>query len=291
MQTGFQNLNPAVSFVYLLLAVILSMVLLDPLLLMLGLVFVFGWCLIEKCALDGSLLWITGTGLFVLLLNPLLNHRGRTVLFYFFENPVTLESFLYGFTAAVSIMTVFLIFMVYNRIITPDKFMFLFSKRLPRTSLLIMMCLRFIPALQLQYRELSGVQRVKHPVGRKRRRRETLQEAFRLLTLLFSGAVCGAIETAQSMCARGYGVYARRTAWREQRLTAADLLASVYILCAFLGTIGLWYGFDLKQDFFQTGWQPLGQPAIYIAAGFFYAFPILTEGVERLKWSFSNWNS
>ena len=98
MQTGFQNLNPAVSFVYLLLAVILSMILLDPLLLMLGLVFVFGWCLIEKCALDGSLLWITGTGLFVLLLNPLLNHRGRTVLFYLFENPVTLESFLYGFT-------------------------------------------------------------------------------------------------------------------------------------------------------------------------------------------------
>lgn len=289
MQTGFQNLNPAVSFVYLLLAAVLSMVLLDPLLLMLGLVFVFVWCLFEKCALGGSFLWIAGTGLFVLLLNPLLNHRGRTVLFYIFDNPVTLESFLYGFTAAVSIMTVFLIFMVYNRVITPDKFMYLFSKRLPRTSLLIMMCLRFIPSLQRQYRELSGVQRLKHPVGRSWR--EKLQEAFRLFTLLFSGAVCGAIETAQSMRARGYGVYARRTAWREQRLTAADICALAYILCTFLGTVGIWYGFGMKQDFFQTGWQPLKQPAIYIAAGFFYGFPILTEGVERLKWSFSNWNS
>lgn len=291
MNTGFQNLNPAVSFWYLLLAAILSMVLSDPILMMMGLVFALLWCVTQKCELGGNVLMAAVTGLLVILLNPLFNHRGRTVLFYLFGNPITLEAFLYGFTAALSIMTILVIFIVYNRVITPDKFMMLFSKRLPKTSLLLMMCLRFIPELSRQYRELSGVQTLKHPREGKEGWIPRVKEAFRLLTLLFSNAVCGAIETAQSMRARGYGVYPKRTSWREQRLTARDICSAAYILATFLLTTGIWYGWGLKRDIYLEGYRMIENPYIYFAAALFYLFPLLTEGADYLRWNFSNWNN
>src|SRR5690349_5231266 len=71
--------------------------------------------------------------LFILAIaNPLFNHAGVTILFYMKDgNPVTLESILYGIAAACMLITVMIWFSCYNKVMTSDKFIYLFGRVIP----------------------------------------------------------------------------------------------------------------------------------------------------------------
>ena len=78
--------------------------------------------------------------------NSLFSHYGVTTLFVLWSgNNYTLESIVYGavFGAKISIMIIWL--RSFNEIFTPEKFIYLFSKPLPKIALVISMALRFIP--------------------------------------------------------------------------------------------------------------------------------------------------
>ena len=82
----------------------------------------------------------------VALMNPLFNHYGVTVLFYLYNGtPVTLESVVYGLAMAVMLCEVIIWFQCYNKIMTSDKFIYLFGRVIPGFSLILSMCLRFVP--------------------------------------------------------------------------------------------------------------------------------------------------
>ncbi len=75
--------------------------------------------------------------LFSAVLNPLFNHEGATILTYLPDgNPLTLESMLYGVSAAAMMVTVILWFSCYNSVMTSDKFLYLFGRVIPALSLL-----------------------------------------------------------------------------------------------------------------------------------------------------------
>ena len=87
----------------------------------------------------GTLFRCTGCPLllFSAVLNPLFNHEGATILTYLPDgNPLTLESMLYGVSAAAMMVTVILWFSCYNSVMTSDKFLYLFGRVIPALSLL-----------------------------------------------------------------------------------------------------------------------------------------------------------
>ena len=82
---------------------------------------------------------------FTAVLNPVFNHEGATILTYLPDgNPLTLEAILYGIAAATMMVTVILWFSCYSRVMTSDKFIFLFGRVIPALSLIFSMILRFV---------------------------------------------------------------------------------------------------------------------------------------------------
>ena len=73
--------------------------------------------------------------LVIAVTNPLFSHYGVTVLFYLFDNPVTLESVFYGLNMAVMLVSVMVWFTCFGKIIAADQFLYLCGGSLPKTAL------------------------------------------------------------------------------------------------------------------------------------------------------------
>lgn len=93
-----KRLHPVPCFIYFAGILVLSMTIFQPVFLASAVLLLFA----VHASLDGgrSLKRYLGMFLFIILfmvvLNPLISHRGATILFYLFDNPVTMESIVYG---------------------------------------------------------------------------------------------------------------------------------------------------------------------------------------------------
>lgn len=95
-----------------------------------------------------------------MLVDPAFNHEGATILPYLPSgNPLTLESIVYGLSAAAMMASVILWFSCYNAVMTSDKFVYLFGWVIPALSLVLSMALRFAPKFKAQLHTVSEAQR------------------------------------------------------------------------------------------------------------------------------------
>jgi energy-coupling factor transport system permease protein len=177
------------------------------------------------------------------LVNPAFNHEGVTILTYFPNgNPLTLESILYGMAAALMLITVISWFSCFNTVMTSDKFVYLFGRVIPALSLVLSLSLRLVPRYRAQIRVIADAQKC---VGRDLSHGSILQRArqgIRILSIMVTWALENAIETADSMKSRGYGL-AGRTAFSIYRFTRKDVIAAVFLLvCGGYVIIGAVFG-------------------------------------------------
>lgn len=166
--------------------------------------------------------------------NPAFSHEGVTILLYFpTGNPLTLESLLYGLSAGVMIVTVMLWFLNFNRVITSDKFIYLFGRIIPALSLVLSMTLRFIPRFKAQMDNVIDAQK---SIGRDISQGSLWYRtkiAVMVLSIMITWALENAIETADSMKSRGYGLHGR-TAFSIYRFDDRDKLAMLFLgFCGF----------------------------------------------------------
>lgn len=205
------------------------------------------------------------------LVNPAFNHEGVTILTYLPSgNPLTLESILYGLAAAAMLAAVVTWFSCYTAVMTSDKFVYLFGRVIPALSLVLSMTLRFVPKFQAQFRVVSEAQRC---VGRDvsnggviRR----LRNAVTIFSIMLTWSLENAIETADSMKSRGYGLPGR-TAFSIYRFDSRDKAALAWLLyCAFFLCCGAAAG-GFAWRYYPTAkgavWTPLTVclQAVYLA--------------------------
>ena len=172
-----------------------------------------------------SLLYMLPMMVVAALVNPAFNHEGATILTYLPSgNPLTLESILYGAAAAAMLAAVVTWFSCYTAVMTSDKFVYLFGRVIPALSLVLSMTLRFVPKFQAQLQVVSEAQRC---IGRDvsnggvlRR----LRNAITILSIMVTWSLESAIETADSMKSRGYGLPGR-TAFSIYRFDDRDRAA------------------------------------------------------------------
>jgi energy-coupling factor transport system permease protein len=164
------------------------------------------------------------------LVNPLFNHEGITVIGYLPSgNPLTAESVIYGMCASFMITSVICHFSCYNEVMTSDKFMYLFGKIIPSLSLILSMTLRFVPLFSERLKKTVEVQKCigkgldEKGVFRK------IKNALRILSITVTWALENAIDTADSMKARGYGT-GKRTSFSNYRLEKRDIAVLLYLL-------------------------------------------------------------
>src|SRR5699024_12671618 len=82
------------------------------------------------------------------LLNPLLVSRGSHILFYLGDRQITLEAIVFGVVMAFMVVSVIMLFISFNIILNGSKFLYIFSKFLPRIAFLFMLTILFVPLLK-----------------------------------------------------------------------------------------------------------------------------------------------
>ncbi|MBQ5865139.1 MAG: energy-coupling factor transporter transmembrane protein EcfT, partial [Oscillospiraceae bacterium] len=236
MNDTFQKYHPLVNFLYFTLVIGFAMALNHPLAQGISLVcsIIYAVQAEGKKAVLFTLKWCLPIMLLTAFMNPAFSHEGITILLYFpTGNPLTLESILYGLSAGVMIATVMLWFVNFNRVITSDKFIYLFGRIIPAMSLVLSMTLRFIPKFKSQMDAVVDAQR---SIGRDISEGSLWQRtkiAITVLSIMVTWALENAIETADSMKSRGYGLKGR-TAFSIYRFDDRDKMALLYLgFCGF----------------------------------------------------------
>ena len=227
----FSSYHPAVNFLYFGLVLAFSMIFMHPVCLLISLTSAFAYSIYLNGvrAVRFNFLGLLPLMLLASLVNPAFSHEGATILAYLPSgNPLTLESIAYGIAASTMLAGVICWFSCYNTIMTSDKFVYLFGRIIPSLSLVLSMTLRFVPKFKAQIRTVSNAQRC---VGRNVSDGSVLQRAkhgLTILSIMVTWCLENAIETADSMRSRGYGLPGR-TAFSIYRFDRRDRTALLFL--------------------------------------------------------------
>ena len=214
MSDTFSRYHPVVNFLFFALVLVFSMVLMHPVCLLISLLgaVLYVIQLNGRKGLRLSLRIALPVMLLAALVNPAFNHAGMTILTYLpTGNPLTLESILYGLAAGCMLCAVLLWFVCYNRVLTSDKFVYLFGRVIPALSLVLSMTLRFVPRFKQQ---MDTVRQAQFCIGRDASSGSVWQRARKAVTIfsiMVTWALENAIETAdrlkEGLAAKGYRFY------------------------------------------------------------------------------------
>lgn len=212
-ESGLGLYHPIVSFGYFIAVIAGTLLFIHPVFVLISLV-----CAALAAALiNGKKAFLATLGfgipmfVFIGLANPLFNHRGATILFYLFDNPVTQEAILYGIVSAGMMFAAVVWFTCYNTVVTSDKFIYIFGRILPSIALIVSMTLSLIPRLMAQVKIIADSQRSIGLDWKSGSIKQRIRSGARVLSILVSWALEDAVITADSMRARGYGQHKRST--------------------------------------------------------------------------------
>ncbi len=238
----FSSCHPTVNFLYFGLVLLFSMCFDHPLCRFASLIgaLCYDLYLNGRKAAGFTLKYMLPMLLLTAIINPAFSHEGVTILRYLPSgNPLTLESILFGAAAALMLVAVVLWFACYNTVMTSDKFVYLFGRIIPALSLVLSMTLRFVPKFKAQIHTVSEAQRC---VGRDVKNGTVLQRirnGVTILSIMVTWTLENAIETADSMRSRGYGLPGR-TAYSIYRFDERDRLALLWLAFCGATIIGAW---------------------------------------------------
>ncbi len=291
-KTAFETCHPLVCFVYFAGVIGFSCFFLHPVCLGIALVsslsylalFVGGRGVAKRVGL------LLPLGAVMALMNPLFNHQGVTVLWYFPNgNPLTLESVLYGVLAAGMVVTVICWCSSFQRVMTDDKIICLFGKAAPALSLVFSMTLRFVPRFWRQLQRMADVRRTMGQDVSKGSLKRRLKVALQLLSGVTAWALEDAVDTADSMKARGFGL-SGRTAYsifrfdRRSRAALATLLfLTAIVLAGGMAGITAFRCFPAVEGAGVSLWQL----PVFLTYFFFCSYPLWMELWEVKQWNCS----
>lgn len=286
----FSGLHPLVNFLYFGLVLLFGMCFMHPACLLISLTSAVAYnvYLNGRRAVRFQLMFVLPMLLLAAVLNPAFNHQGATILTYLPSgNPLTLESILYGLAAAVMLCAVVTWFGCYNAVMTSDKFVYLFGRIIPALSLVLSMTLRFVPKFTAQLHVVTEAQRC---IGRSTSDGTLLQRlknAVTITSIMLTWALENAIETADSMKSRGYGLPGR-TAFSIYRFDDRDRAALLWLgFCGFFICCG-WLAGGISFRYYPT---VVCAPATPLNICFFAVYlalcltPLLLNIKEDMVWA------
>lgn len=289
MKDSFSKLHPITNMLFFVFAITFTMFINHPVciaisLITAGLTAVY---LNGKQALLFSLRFLLPLIILTAVINPVFNHRGATIIEYLpWGNPLTLESVIYGLTAAVLLSSAALWFSCFHKVMTSDKFVYLFGRVIPSLSLVLSMALRFVPRFNAQ---LKLVRKAQKAIGRDMSDGTILlriKNGVKILSLMITWSLENAIDTSDSMKSRGYGLKGR-TSFSIFKFTKKDACvliamlaeAAVIIELLFLGFAKFRYFPTIRGSMFGAG-----TIVFYAVYSLFLLIPLIINIGEGVKW-------
>lgn len=241
MSSGFKGYHPLVNVLFFISIIVFGMLLRHPVYLVISFISSTAYYL-KLSGKDGRktvFRFLLPMLLFVVIINSFFNHYGVTTLFILPSgNNFTFEALVMGIVSGITVVSVIQWFFCCNEVVTEDKFMHIFGRILPKGALVVSMILRFVPLYRRRYKEISQARKCMGLNGTDSFICK-MKNTFKNIGILVSWSFENAIETADSMKARGYGLKGRTYYSRFQWQTGDTLALILLVLFDALIIFGL----------------------------------------------------
>ena len=231
MSSGFKGYHPLVNVLFFISIIAFGMLLRHPVYLVISFISSTAYYL-KLSGKDGRktvFRFLLPMLLFVVIINSFFNHYGVTTLFILPSgNNFTFEALVMGIVSGITVVSVIQWFFCCNEVVTEDKFMHIFGRILPKGALVVSMILRFVPLYRRRYKEISQARKCMGLNGTDSFICK-MKNTFKNIGILVSWSFENAIETADSMKARGYGLKGR-TYYSRFRWQTGDTLALILLV-------------------------------------------------------------
>lgn len=241
MSSGFKGYHPLVNVLFFISIIAFGMLLRHPVYLVISFISSTAYYL-KLSGKDGRktvFRFLLPMLLFVVIINSFFNHYGVTTLFILPSgNNFTFEALVMGIVSGITVVSVIQWFFCCNEVVTEDKFMHIFGRILPKGALVVSMILRFVPLYRRRYKEISQARKCMGLNGTDSFICK-MKNTFKNIGILVSWSFENAIETTDSMKARGYGLKGRTYYSRFQWHTSDTLALIPLVLFDALIIFGL----------------------------------------------------
>lgn len=292
----FATYHPAVNFIFFGAVIVFGVIFLHPLMLAAAFTASLSYAafLLGRRAAGLFFKWLLPLTVIVTALNALLNHYGSTFIGYIGYNPITLESIIYGAMTGVMFSSVILWCRCYSEVMTTDKFMYIFGRVTPHASLVFSMALRFVPKFRAHLEEVrEAAAGLPAPAeGRESSARgkagfmTRVKKGARTFSIMVTWALENAVDTADSMRSRGYGLCGR-TAYSNYRWDARDVTALILLLAAVAVVIaGGALGYCTFTYYPEISFAPVSARTLpfYAVYALMCFAPVILNGREAARW-------
>ena len=289
MHTSFKDFNPITQALFFLSVLIITMFNMHPILLVISLAAsaVYTGYTGGIGALVASIKLMAVTSIMIIIINPLISHEGITVLTRLPDgNELTLESVIFASAAALMMSCTVEWFYCVNRIFTSDRIIYLFGRITPKLALMISMTLNFISKFRVHFAEIRSARYAIEKNDSSFRIASKMNNSVKIISSMLQWSAENAVDTADSMKSRGYGIK-KRTSYTRMKITCADviyilLIAAADSILAWLimsGALGSSY-----YPYFEIEYNGIQTVSGYIIYGLLCMMPIITDVKGELKW-------
>ena len=282
----YDAMNPLAVAVQLLLTACITVFCMEPVLLVLSLCAAMAF-FFQRNGMGhrGFHALALGLPLLFMLLNPLWNQHGTSVLFFINNRAVTKEALYFGAVTGIRLAAVLYWFRSFSDLMTSDKLFYLLRFLSPKLALIFSMAVRNLALFRQQMHRIQNAQKALG-LYREKHLIDDVRGGIRVFSVLISWALENGIITASSMAARGYGTGKRTSCtnycWKRQDVTL--LLLSLLFSGTAIVLIARGY---LERQFYPVIQPPVHGAGWYTAVTAYAALallPLLHEGKEALIW-------
>ncbi len=286
---AFSSFHPIVLLAYFFAVLLTAMFASHPVILLET--FAAGICFNAMIAKRKTILNDLGFYLFlfviIVITNPLFSHNGATPLFFLNGSAITLEALLSGLSIATLLVGVLYWFKCYSHVMSSDKFLYLFGRIIPKLSLVLSMVLRFIPLFKVQMKRVRNAQKTMGLYSSDSFY-DKLRASLGVFSVMITWALENAVETGDSMKARGYGLkgkshYSLFRFSKGDGMLLAGIAALFVLLIPGLAAGDLAFAFYPRVESLQFG---LFRNMAFISFGILAFLPFVVEIKERIKWNY-----
>lgn len=188
----------------------------------------------ETLKLKNAFVYFIPLAIMTILINMLFVSKGSFVLFSVFGRYFTLESVIYACTLTFKLLVVIYIFLLLGILVDSDAAVSYFLSRMPKTTLAMMVGIKFFPAMKERLKSIRMVYKVRGVEFESGNLKGKIKSNMEILSVLLEDSLETFFNIAETSYVRGF-LSGKRTAYERQKFHKRDyilmIVYSCYLVC------------------------------------------------------------
>ncbi|SHH23109.1 energy-coupling factor transporter transmembrane component T [Tepidibacter thalassicus] len=193
------------------------------------------------------------TAFWIMIINPLVTHYGRTVIYKSPRIPVigkiriTLESIVFGANQGLKLICIVLIFLLYSVMVERDDSFSFFSKFAHKLTLTLSMTTNILHRLRLEMVRVRDVMILRGVNFNQKNIFKKVKVYYPFLKVILISTLEGSLDRAEALYSKGYGK-GKRTSYSQMEIKRVDYIfnfITFVLICLFF------YGLFLKVGIYD----------------------------------------